>query len=86
MVQHNNNNEDDKYEIVDNYFIFKELFNDKWIVLPIDNFISASCMDKLYWITAFAFDGIYKFYVNKETYDYVNRATFPTIRYQEGLG
>lgn len=83
MVQQNNDNEDEKYEVVDDHFIFKELFNNKWIVIPIDGFISASCMDNLYWITAFAFGGIYRFYVNKETYDYVNKATFPTFFYSD---
>lgn len=71
-------------QVVDDQLVFQDQLSKKWLALPLVKLISASTNSGMHWINAFNEDNaICTVFVDKETYNYVNRCTTPSIVFWE---
>ena len=70
-------------QVVNDQLIFQEKLNKKWAVLPLDRIVSASTNSGLFWINYINENGrVDPVFVDKETYQYVNIYTTPSIVFE----
>ena len=67
-------------QVVDNQLVFQDQLSKKWLTVPLVKLISASTNSDMYWIKAFNDNNaICTIFVDKETYNYVNQYTTPSL-------
>lgn len=70
--------------IENNQLIFKDAFNNKWAVLPLDRIVSASTNSGLFWINYINENGrVDPVFVDYETYRFINNKTVPIVEFKE---
>ena len=67
-------------QVVDNQLVFQDQLSKKWLAVPLVKLISASTNSDMNWIKAFNDNNaICTVFVDKETYNYVNQYTTPSL-------
>ena len=67
-------------QVVDNQLVYQDQLSKKWLTVPLVKLISASTNSDMYWIKAFNDNNaICTVFVDKETYNYVNQYTTPSL-------
>ena len=71
-------------QVVDDQLVFQDQLSKKWLTVPLVKLISASTNSGMYWIKAFNEENaVCTVFVDRETYNYVNRFTTPSIVFWE---
>ena len=67
-------------QVVDDQLVFQDQLRKKWLAVPLVKLISASTNSDMNWIKAFNDNNaICTVFVDKETYNYVNQYTTPSL-------
>lgn len=70
-------------QVEDNQLVFQDQLSKKWLTVPLVKLISASTNSGMYWIKAFNEENaVCTVFVDRETYNYVNRCTTPSIVFE----